>query len=101
MARDLHTSEAWHQNMTAEALNELITQMEAVALVPPFGSRFDINADWIGASQYLLYNQLVDYAATNFTYDIVGGNINKATDWQQAGLWKRLQGLVEHINALP
>lgn len=101
MARDLHTSEAWHQNMTAEALNELITEMEAVDLVPAFGFRFDINADWMGASQYLIYNELVDYAATNFTYDIVGGKIGKATDWQQSGLWKRLQGLVVHINELP
>jgi hypothetical protein len=100
MARDLHTNEAWHQNMTAEALNGLIAEMEAVALMPAFGFQFDVNADWMGSSQYIIYNELVDYAATNFTYDIVGGKINKATDWQQAGLWKRLQGLVVYVNSL-
>lgn len=101
MARNLNTSEAWHQNLTAEKLNELIGEMEAVALMPPFGHLFDINADWLGANQYIIYNELVDYATANFTYDIVGGHIGRYTDWQQAGLWDRLQGLVEHINALP
>lgn len=100
MASDLHTSEAWHQNKTAEKLNELIDEMEIASAVP-FTGRFNIHTDWLNGNGYLVYNDLVDYAFTNFTYDIVGGKIGKYDDWQQDGLWRKLQGLVEHINALP
>ena len=100
MIASLRTSESWHQNSTARHLNLLIEQMVLLSS-EPFTGRFDINGGWLSTSGYLVYNDLVDYAAENFTYDVLGGKLNNYTDWQQGKLWYRLQGLIDHVNSLP
>lgn len=97
MSRDFHTMESWHQNLTAERLNELIEELNTLTPTP-FNERFSINADWIGGRQYLVYNSLSKHVESELGYQLFQGEISNLADWQQQRMWGRVQGLVEFMN---
>ena len=97
MSIEFHTMEVWHQNLTAEKLNELIEDLNGRTQVP-FNERFSINADWIGGRQFLIYNSLVDHIKDQLGYDMVRGKVSSLADWQQQRIWGGIQELSRYIN---
>ena len=95
MSIEFHTMEVWHQNLTAEKLNELIDDINGRTVVP-FNESFSINADWIGGRQFLIYNSLVDHLKDQLGYEMVRGKISSLADWQQQRIWGGLQELSRH-----